>query len=140
VTNPTGTQLAQFDSPDAFHATCCPIYRPARPPTLATGLEAATVFHTDGPSFREVRVTAPWDQKSVGACSRSAAVAFLDQYTIPETDMKIVYETFEPEFLSYFRHQTAEGIPDSLRATLQPRLTDFELCLDRTWRYHSVFR
>ncbi|QAU12229.1 hypothetical protein EKH57_05560 [Halorubrum sp. BOL3-1] len=122
-----------YESHDAARAATVRIRRPARPASLATGLEFATVFAQAGADFNEFRLTGSWDSKLTATPEAAAARIFRDTYTVRDSGTTLSRATMRPEIVSYLSQRMDRRIS---RSVLRGRIADrLALRTNRQWRY-----
>lgn len=133
---PTDKPSVQFDTKDAFGAAFRPLCRPARPGTVGSLLESATVFYRAGSSgnFVSKRALPAWDRPMAAGRHQAAAEHFLEQYTIPDAESTLSLAIAKAEFDTYLRYQTDEPIDPSLGQYLSS-VPDSGVVPGRAWRY-----
>ncbi|TKX41360.1 hypothetical protein [Halorubrum sp. CGM4_25_10-8A] len=122
-----------YESHDAARAATARIRRPARPASLATGLEFATVFAHTGADFDQYLPTAAWDSKLTATPEAAAARIFRDTYTVRDSGSTLSRATLRPELISYLSHRMDRRIS---RSVLRGRIADrLALRTNRQLRY-----
>ncbi|MDB9252654.1 hypothetical protein [Halorubrum ezzemoulense] len=133
LTHPTDGEHHVYESHDAAQAATTPIHRPARPASLATGLESATVFSQAGSNFEQYRPTDSWNSRLTGTPEAAAARIFRDTYTVPDSGTTLSRATLRPELVSYLSQRMDRRLPRSIvTGSINDRLV---LRTNRRWRY-----
>lgn len=144
LVDPNGMTRRSYASKAEMNAELRPVFEPARPGTLADGLESATVFARRGSQFEEVRLTASWDQRMSMNREREAGQAFLEQFTVTDITSRLPLDEAVPQFASWVRHQTDSRLSASLGEKLRTayrkhtgptHFSKTSIISDRKWIY-----